>query len=644
MLFEVFHFLQTTDFEDESSEVDELTVPVFSTNIKDAVEEQLESAGNRVSDSDGPLAFNSCSYSVQKSVYDNVKNEPVPSSRKRPTIGRSNAVRQSSRAVSDDVFSVALTAAPPSEGEKQQFEKNNDYLPIPLTQIRSQKSVRVKFCNNPHETEALHMKGSLKSKSSNPYEKAMVKKAKTSALFKYRSIGTALSIVSEDLAPMYSRFSRQNISVIQAERAIMSKCFGEVIPNDTHVITETIDVNGVEVYKFTPRTLWGSCQPRPTIIFYHGGGFTSNSVKSYETSLIEMAKLLNVQIYSPEYRLAPENPYPACLLDCLNPTKHLLLNSEDNKIDLNRYAIVGDSAGGDLAIWVTNELSRMRSIGEIDFKKARLVCPIYPCMHSFIFNYYPSLRAKKANKFLKPTFFSSRALYLLGFNGHDKVYSEIVQKNYHLSNDIRKNDRVLEVVRNDAIDFIKVVTDRYGTKVPETDLKLGDELHQLDYAKILKKDSIINIGLTKKHMEQILEVQTKFDEFLPKGLFTSDKIDIVKEHGCKDWLMVVAEHDHARDGGIILGKRLERSGLNCHTVVVAKAFHGFWTNSKLLGGFEEKDDVDVDKVLSQISSALGTKLHEDVANGRVERGSRAVSRNMSSSVASMVLVNEICDS
>merc|ERR1712226_116561 len=107
--------------------------------------------------------------------------------------------------------------------------------------------------------------------------------------------------------------------------------------------------------------------------------------------------------------------------------------------------------------------------------------------------------------------------------------------------------------------------------------------------------------------------------------------------------MVVAEHDHARDGGIVLGKRLENAGLNCKTVIVKKAFHGFWTSSKLLGSFEEKDDDDVDKILCQISSALNTEMHEDMEKLRESRklNSRKIRSNTSScSVASMTMQTE----
>ena len=146
-------------------------------------------------------------------------------------------------------------------------------------------------------------------------------------------------------------------------------------------------------------------------------------------------------------------------------------------------------------------------------------------------------------------------------------------------------------------------------------MRLGDDLCQIDYSnkQVLKKEAFgfrLDSNFISKRIDQISEVQKKMDDILPKALLTESKIQIIKDHGCKSWLMVVGEHDHARDGAIVLGKRLEKVGLICDTVIVRKAFHGFFINSKLLGGFEEKDDKDVSNILFKISEALNTGLNE----------------------------------
>ena len=124
----------------------------------------------------------------------------------------------------------------------------------------------------------------------------------------------------------------------------------------------------------------------------------------------------------------------------------------------------------------------------------------------------------------------------------------------------------MDIVKSDALKFIQEVTKKYGIDIPQNDMRLGDDLCQIDYSnkQVLKKEAFgfrLDSNFISKRIDQISEVQKKMDDILPKALLTESKIQIIKDHGCKSWLMVVGEHDHARDGAIVLGKRLEKVGL-----------------------------------------------------------------------------------
>merc|ERR1712071_55312 len=74
--------------------------------------------------------------------------------------------------------------------------------------------------------------------------------------------------------------------------------------------------------------------------------------------------------------------------------------------------------------------------------------------------------------------------------------------------------------------------------------------------------------------------------------------------GPKKWIMATGEHDHSRDSVIILAKRLKHYGLPAELVLAEKAFHGFFTQSTVLDGFETKDNADVQLILDKMANAM----------------------------------------
>ncbi len=87
----------------------------------------------------------------------------------------------------------------------------------------------------------------------------------------------------------------------------------------------------------------------PAILWIHGGGMVMGSVVSEEGFCQETALQLGAVVVSVEYRLAPENPYPAPLNDCYAALLWLVKNADDLGVDPGRIAVAGISAGGGLA-------------------------------------------------------------------------------------------------------------------------------------------------------------------------------------------------------------------------------------------------------------------------------------------------------
>jgi acetyl esterase/lipase len=91
-------------------------------------------------------------------------------------------------------------------------------------------------------------------------------------------------------------------------------------------------------------------KPSPALVFVHGGGWTVGSVDDFDSSIRRLANSSGLLVAAMDYRLAPENPFPAGLNDVIATVKWIKENGESIGIDPNRIALGGDSAGANLAL------------------------------------------------------------------------------------------------------------------------------------------------------------------------------------------------------------------------------------------------------------------------------------------------------
>ncbi|PZP39294.1 MAG: lipase [Pseudomonas fluorescens] len=89
--------------------------------------------------------------------------------------------------------------------------------------------------------------------------------------------------------------------------------------------------------------------PRPVILYFHGGGFVIGSAKAYENSIVALARKTGAIVVAPEYRLAPESRFPAPQEDAISAYKWVVDNIGEYNGDPAKVAVVGESAGGNLA-------------------------------------------------------------------------------------------------------------------------------------------------------------------------------------------------------------------------------------------------------------------------------------------------------
>jgi acetyl esterase len=102
------------------------------------------------------------------------------------------------------------------------------------------------------------------------------------------------------------------------------------------------------VRQYAPREhSWAD--PMPALLYFHGGGFTIGSIRTHDRLCRVLAKGADCLVYSVDYRLAPENPFPAAVDDAFDALAWLHREAVALGADPARIAVGGDSAGGTLA-------------------------------------------------------------------------------------------------------------------------------------------------------------------------------------------------------------------------------------------------------------------------------------------------------
>ena len=116
--------------------------------------------------------------------------------------------------------------------------------------------------------------------------------------------------------------------------------------------TREIDAGGVTADHITTP----ASDEHRHILFLHGGGYLIGSPSLYRHFTWRVADAAKASVLSLDYRLAPEHPFPAALDDAVGAYRWLLANGADP----DRIAVLGDSAGGGLALSL---LLRLRDEG-----------------------------------------------------------------------------------------------------------------------------------------------------------------------------------------------------------------------------------------------------------------------------------------
>ncbi|KAF7242602.1 Neutral cholesterol ester hydrolase 1 [Varanus komodoensis] len=301
-----------------------------------------------------------------------------------------------------------------------------------------------------------------------------------------------------------------------------------------HVKITDTQFDGVEVRVYEPsaeqeKTL------RRSVVYIHGGGWALASARGsyYNNLCLAMAESLDAVIISIEYRLVPDFHFPVQFQDVLRATKHFMLPEvlARYSVDPTRVAISGDSAGGNLAAAVCQEMSQEENVTN----RFKLQALIYPVLQPYDFN-TPSYQQNEAAPVL-PRFVMAK-FWIDYFNGnYDFAHSMVI--NNHTSLDVSQAEPFRE-----RLDWTFLLPSRFRKNYKPVMQTTGKVEILQDMPSLL--DVCAAPLLAEK---EVLHLQ-------PKTYILTCEIDVL------------------RDDGLMYAKRLEKAGVEVMVDHFEDCFHG----------------------------------------------------------------------
>lgn len=137
------------------------------------------------------------------------------------------------------------------------------------------------------------------------------------------------------------------------------------------------DGRSLDARLFTPRS---QALAGPMLVHFHGGGWVQGSIDSHSGACAWLAREAGIRVLSVEYRLAPEDPFPAQADDALLAWRSVMADPARFGADPARVGVSGDSAGGQMATVLCLDL---KAAGEPQPACQILIYPVTDCTGSF---------------------------------------------------------------------------------------------------------------------------------------------------------------------------------------------------------------------------------------------------------------------
>ncbi len=133
---------------------------------------------------------------------------------------------------------------------------------------------------------------------------------------------------------------------------------------------EEMFINEVRTYIIRPEN--STNNKLPVVLYLHGGGWVMGDEYVYDNLIKKISAGANVAIVFPEYTRAPEAQYPVQINEIYSVLNYVYEHADEMNFDRNKIAIMGDSAGGNMAA-----VTAMR-VKDDDAVKIKFLLLIYP--------------------------------------------------------------------------------------------------------------------------------------------------------------------------------------------------------------------------------------------------------------------------
>ncbi len=162
------------------------------------------------------------------------------------------------------------------------------------------------------------------------------------------------------------------VDELRVQWAMFLTVLGAPTPGSIHHVEDrTIPGTGGDI---AIRVYRPSDEPSlPVIVYLHGGGWVLGSIGDYDSILRPVANRAEAIVVAVDYRLAPEHRFPAAFDDAWTATKWVSGHAAELGGDPRRVAVMGDSAGGNLAAAIA---LMARDVGHPDLALQVLLYPV----------------------------------------------------------------------------------------------------------------------------------------------------------------------------------------------------------------------------------------------------------------------------